>query len=86
MSDHTYDDPTKLLPKAVSCMSCNIRTNISFDSELSYNGVHYVVGTGFEDSKQAKRAAQVHVDEIKAAFAVFAANYITKQGWPKVKA
>jgi hypothetical protein len=81
----TAYNPTRLVPEAIQCARGNPITSRTYDSELRFNGTHFVIGTGFKSGNDARAAAQVHVDTLEAHFIEFANKYIADHRWPEAK-
>lgn len=81
MSEESYN----FFPHAVVCSRGNIRTGLSFDAELAFDGKHYVTGTGFSTREDAKADAEQHVQQLLKLLRKEAGEFISLFGWPEAK-
>lgn len=69
-------------PRPIACMR-PARRGSMYDAEVSFCGVHYVVGTGFATRDLAYAEAKLHVDAMIAMIDQFVGSYIKK--FPQAK-
>lgn len=82
-----WKEEQKLIPRAVQCMRGSFRHGdaVTYDSEIVINGQHYVVGTNFKTSDEAKSAALPFITFLIESYKKAGEDLIQQNKWPKAK-